>query len=325
MLSLVALVMPGLPWSQRFRHTLKKLAINAEMRMAAWQGAPPRLMSITGILVTRQPNKGPLKGAGIEALDSRSGWAALTDGKGEFILRDVIWYPRSRYTLIITASDYRVKQLILDAPSDYPQGAILDVGELEFDRGCNIDASVPGRNSISYFDYDSQNVAFYRQLFDELTSGKQTDEEKLAALNEYISSKLLVDDSDENSHSPRIILERGTRYSSRLAHALAVLAQSGNYKTRLIDLIDRAPQPSAHVVAEVYYGDRWHLYDPIIKEPFRNKSGTVASYKELRLDTRLIDSDRVPQNLPARQDAPKEWLANIFNSGIHHLYYFKLP
>jgi hypothetical protein len=279
-------------------------------------------------MVTNKRGDVALRGAQVEALDSISGWAALTDERGEFILPDLIWYPGARYRLIITANDYEARQLEVSLPARYPATGSVNLGELDSDRGCRIDsASLLGRNSISNVDYDGRNAEFYGRLFSDLTEISQTDEEKLDAINRYVATKLIRADADDNQESrlylnydaPRQVIERGTRYCGKLTLAFASIAEAGDYKTRLINLIDSGPQPTAHMVAEVYYGDRWHLYDPTAGVAFK-KDGRVASHKELRLDTRQV-SVGVPKHLPEAIEVGDDRLAGILRSGIHHYYY----
>src|SRR6185369_568558 len=40
--SAFAMFLPGTPWSDRVRHTLKKATFNTEMRLAKWRGIEPR-------------------------------------------------------------------------------------------------------------------------------------------------------------------------------------------------------------------------------------------------------------------------------------------
>lgn len=287
-LLIIVLFLPGLPWSARCRHILKKLIVKADMKVSAWQGEPPKIVSLAGRVFTRQPNKEYLKGAEVEALDSLSGWAALTDRHGQFLLPDVVWYPRAKYSLIFTINPYQIRQIELTTPSDYPETGVLDFGELDFDRGCQIDpADLQGRNALHVIRYDKRNDDYYSDLFEELTRGKKTDEEKLDAIARYVSSRVIYSVSEEAEVSPRQTLERGSRRRG-LALALATIAAAGNYEARLVDLIDRPAKPTAHVVAEIYYDEGWHVYDPLLGEGFGNTNDEAASYRELRLDTSLI-------------------------------------
>ncbi|HYP30040.1 MAG TPA: transglutaminase-like domain-containing protein [Blastocatellia bacterium] len=318
--------MPGLPWSAKSIHFVKKLRAKADMKVSAWQGTPPGLISLTGKIVAR---KGALRGAEVEVLDSASGWASLTDGRGEFVLRDVVWYPRATYTVLIKANDYQARQAKVIAPSTYPDGGVLNVGELGFDKGCQIDAAgLPGKNSVSYIESDGHNLDYYKGLFNELTAGKQTDEERLEAISRFVASKLISGESGEpgfvyKSGPPRNILENGSRYCGDLAVAMAVIAEAGNYKARVLDLIDAASQPSAHMVTEIYYGERWHLYDPVTGSPVQIKDKRVLSYKEVRLGAEFISLRAMPQHLPKIPDRANDRMADLYGSGFHHYYYLK--
>lgn len=322
-LPLLLVFCPGLPWSRQCRHALKRVVVKVEMKVSAWQGEQPKLVSLSGKIIQERPGNEALKGARIEALDSTSGWASLSDEHGDFVLRDVTWYPRATYTLIIEANDCQARRIQVSAPAVYPEGRLVKLGELDFDRGCKIDTDdLSGKNSISYVEYDKKNIEFYRQLFAELTQGKRTDEENIEAINRYIARKLDLSGSDEHEESPRQVIEKGTAYCGKLALAMATLAEAGHYKTRLLDLIDEAPHPAAHMVTEVYYGDRWHLYDPTAGVDFRNKGAGVASYKGLRLDQKFVCS-ALPDHLPVITDARDNWAVGIYRSGLHHYYYLR--
>jgi hypothetical protein len=91
---------------------------------------------------------------------------------------------------------------------------------------------------------------------------------------------------------------------------------------QLIDLIDSHDEPDCHMVAEVYYGDRWHLYDPAIGQ-LRTGPGTVPGYRETRLDGNLLASHTIPEFLLTMLHRRDNWLPSVFNSGLHHYYYFK--
>ncbi|HET9533191.1 MAG TPA: transglutaminase domain-containing protein [Blastocatellia bacterium] len=294
------------------------------MKVSAWQGKTPRLFSLSGRLITNQINKEPLKGAEIEVLDSLSGWASMTNEKGEFTIRDVLWYPKASYSVVITANAYQVRLLQVAGPEDYPEIEIYNLGELEFDRGCRIDETdLPGRNSITYIEFDSENIEYYRELFAELTKGKENDEEKLLAINLFVASRFIPSGFTGRYLSPKQVLEKGTGSRGMLALTLGTIAGAGNYRTRMIDLIDEGLPPAAHMITEVYYGNGWHLYDPTTGVTYRNNYGTVASYKELRLDTNLISAELMSRPLSEVLNSPRNRGANVYQSGFHHYYCFR--
>ncbi len=323
------LFLPVLPWSARCRHVVKKIAAKAEMKVAAWRGASPRLITLSGKIVSPPQ---AMKGAEVEALDSVSGWAACADAQGEFVLPDVLWYPQAGYTLVITLNDYQKRQVQVSAPAQYPAGGLLNLGELALQDCCAIEATnLQGQTAVSYIDYDRANRAYYQSLFDELAAPRASDEEKLEAVARYVAGKLAADESADqaalsrymNGESPRRVLETGSRHCSKLVLAFATLVEAGNYKTRILDLIDGPQERSAHMVAEVYYGDRWHLFDPVAGTAFRRPDGQVASYKEVRLEGRANFPPALPAHLPALGEPHGERVARLYRSGLHHTYYLK--
>jgi len=327
-LLVAGLFFPGLPWSARCRHIFKRVSARAEMKASAWQGLPPKLLTISGRMLAKGS---ALKGVEVEALDSTSGWASITDQQGKFTLPDLMWYPNARYSLMITANDYQMRELEVSAPTGYPETGNLDLGDLRFDRGAHIDVmNLRGKNSITLLDYDYRNNDFYKQLFAELTAEKRTDEEKLLAINQYVANRLRNDrpaGSLEaarylNFESPRQILEHGSNYCGKLALALATVARAGNYEARVLNVIDEMIQPSAHMVTEVYYGDRWHLFDPTIASPPRGNDGVIPAYNEVRLQT-SVKVTPVPSHLPMIHSSDDNWLSGAYHSGFHHYYCFR--
>jgi Transglutaminase-like superfamily len=325
---LVGFLSPGLPWSARCHHILNRLMTKAEMKAYAWHGVSSKLISFSGKIVGRDQ---PLKGAEIEALDSTSGWAATANEKGEFVLPDVMWYPGAQYVLLVKANEYQERALRLQAPTSYPENGIQNVGELRFDLGSKIDRDTPGQNSVSHIEYDRNNAAYYKELFGTLTASKHTDEEKLAVATRYVAGKLISNaiaghsESPRhlNDESPRQILESGSRYCGKLSLALATIARAGNYKARLVNVVDSMIQPSAHMVTEIYYDEQWHLYDPTSGTGQHDKDGRSVSYKQLCLSVDTLSIDAVPDHLPMTHNSQADWLSKVYRSGFHHYYYFR--
>jgi hypothetical protein len=321
---LIMMFVPGLPWSARLRHTVKKILTKAEIKAAAWKGETPQLVSLSGKLTTRQSNKQVVEGAEIEALDSASGWATLTNTAGEFVLRDVIWYPKANYTLIVTFNAHETKQLRVVAPEKYPDDQVIALGELQLDKGCLIDVTdTLGMNATSYLKFDEENLDYYKSLFIQLTAGKNTDEERIDAINKYVASKFVSDQTVISYTVPKQILESGSNSKWKIALSLATLAETGNYKTRMLNLIDKASPPAAYMVTEIYYKDRWHLYDPILGTSFHNELGTIASYKDLRLHTDLNSTEKAMDKSSQILNEQLAPLVHLYNSGFHHYYYLQ--
>ena len=317
-LSIPALVtfFPGLPWSRSVRHTLKKTIVKAEMKVANWQGHEPRLVSIAGRVGD--------PGAQIQALDSRSGWATLADREGRFVLPDVMWYPGAVYELVISNDDSTGKLLKVRAPDAYPDSGAFNAGELNANQGAEVElGSLSGVNSITREDFDSANNNYYKDLFDKLTAGKQSDEDKIGAIFEYVASKLNYQQTQWELGSPRRVLETGSEYCGHLSAAMETLAAIGNYWTRAVNGIDGKNPPGTHVVVEVFYNGGWHLYDPTFGVKFHNKNGQVASYKDVRLDPTVITEDLFLKFDPQFRRKLMETLPAIYQTGYHHFYSFK--
>jgi hypothetical protein len=313
---LVAFFFPGLPWSARSRHTFKRVIAKAEIKLAKWRGKEPRLVSIAGRLNA--------PGAQVDALDSRSGWAALSDRDGRFVLPDVMWYPGASYELVMSTDDSLGRLVKVNAPEEFPENGVFEVGELSIDQGTRVELrSLIGVNSITLEDFDWKNSEYYRELFDKLTAGKRSEEAKIVALNDYVASKLNYDETQWDLGSPRRILDRGSQYCGHLSTALETLLAIGGYQTRAVHMSDGRHPPGTHAVVEVFYGGRWHLYDSTFGLTFRNRDGEVAGYRDVRLDTSLITEDLFEKfNEKVRRNL-QELLPAIYQTGYHHFFYFK--
>ncbi len=312
----------GSTWAHRCWHVVSRIGVRLEMKVSAWQGVEPRLVSIAGRIIVERPRRDSLKGAQVEALDSKSGWASLTNEHGDFVLRDVTWYPNATYRLVIQANPYQSRQVNINVSAVYPDGALVQLGELNFDNGHPVEAEeMLGRNSISYLDFDYKNISFYRRCFEEVSNGERTDEAKIDAINRYVGAKFDLDKTDPRDEPSRMVLENGSAFCGKLALALATLAESADYRSRLVNVIYEAPHRTAHMVVEIFYHDRWHLYDPTGSSVHQHISygNHVPSYKELRLDPRLR-SFRLPEHLPAMDSVIK---GDIYGSGVHHYYYLR--
>src|SRR2546423_1970332 len=111
---------PGLPWSARSRHSLKRAITKTEIRLARWRGENPRLASMAGRINSA--------GAQIEALDSRSGFASLTSNDGNFVLPGLMWYPGATYELVLAENETSGKLLEVSGPRQLPESGRFDVG-----------------------------------------------------------------------------------------------------------------------------------------------------------------------------------------------------
>lgn len=314
---LVALILgPNLPWSARCHRVLRRLLIRAEIQFAVWHGQQPRVVSITGKLSGYGAQVEALKGARVVALESSSGYCALTDSEGKFNLPHLMWYPGASYNLIVAADTFHLRRLKVRAPSSCPDN-VLDVGELQFDEGNEVRRE---DEPVRYMEYDRDNRDYYRNLCARLTENCETDGEKIDAINKYVASKLNYGERTASFKSPREVLERGSCYCSNLALAMAAITEAAGYPTRTIHLCDSPEYQNTHVVVEAYYGDEWHAYDPTYGVFFLNQAGAVASYKELRLAPSLVTAQAFQGFRPETTESILAWMPKTYGAGFHQIY-----
>jgi transglutaminase-like putative cysteine protease len=307
---------PGLPWSAHFRHKLRRAAIKAEMTVARWRGYEPRFMSIAG--------KIEAGGASIHLLDSRSGWATLSDAKGNFILPGVMWYPEADYDLVISTDGLTGTLMKVSAPAEYPESGLYEIGRLDTARGeqAQID-SIYGINSFTDEEFDRQNGEYYRETYERVTAGKGSDEEKIDAINRHVASMLNYDETQWELGSPRRILETGSQYCGHLATAMQTLLAVGGFRARALHLSDGAEPPGTHAVVEVFHDGSWHLYDPTFGIKYLNAEGKIASYNEVRLDPSLITEEHFARYKMKERLQWVSFMRGVYETGFHHFYYLK--
>src|SRR5258708_898273 len=110
---LLAFLLPGLPWSATLGHTMKRVIVKSEMKLARGGVKTPRLMSMAGRLTP--------PAAKIQALDSRWGWATFADKDGELVLPLEMWYRRARYELLISPEVSGGRLIKETAPEESPE------------------------------------------------------------------------------------------------------------------------------------------------------------------------------------------------------------
>jgi hypothetical protein len=310
------LFLPVFPWSARCRHSLSKAWVKSEIRLARWRGHEPRLAAITGSV--------SVAGASVEALDSVSGWATIADSEGRFTLPDVMWYPGAAFDLVVSTDSDKHVRIRVTAPDHLSESNTFDAGKLDVEKGEPIDpAATPGINSITWRDYDRANFSYYKNVFDRLTAGRESDHDRLEAITRHISAMLNYEETTREQTTPRDTLERGSGFCGSLALAFATVAEAGGYRTRTVDIIDNLVDRNTHVLAEVYYDHGWHLYDPTYGVVFKNEEGKAASYREIRLDASLVREDLFHSLDPRVMRWLLGWLPKAYGSGFHHYYRFR--
>ncbi len=301
-----------------FNYSLKRSVQTAEIKFAAFRGQKPRPVSLAGKLVGSGAFAEVVRGAQVEAVESTSGYAAMSDGQGQFHLPHLIWFPGATYTLVITADINNVRRANVSAPATYPTSGIIDVGELLFDK----EREIPFLESpIRHIRHDALNSNYYKELYERLTATAETHNERIVAVCKYVATRHNPFENAWSFRSARQILERGAPHCSNLAFAMAAITAAGGYPTRTVHTSDNPQFIRTHVAVEVYYDDAWHLYDPTYGISFVNKAGSVASYKELRLAPELIDQAAFRGIKGAVVQAALEWMLNAYGSGLHQFYY----
>jgi hypothetical protein len=297
---------------RRLRHRLQKTAIGAQIQLSKWRGHPPRLASVSGQVETA--------GTEVQALDSRSGWASLSDPDGRFTLPDVLWYPGAGYDILISTDYEQARFARVSTSSTLPPDGVFQAGRLNAAGSPVSLISQPGVNSYNREVYDEENRDYYVDLYQRLTAGKDSDDQKVNAVNEFIGTKLNYEQTGEDLGSARRVIERGSQWCGHLAVAMATVIVTG-YRTRILHMMDSSLPPHTHAVVEVFYAGGWHLYDPTFGTRFLDQKGQVASYKTLRLNPSLV-SDDVFSNY--RRRYPKadsiSWMPAVYSSGYHHFF-----
>ena len=316
MLGATLLSAPGLPWSGRSRYAIRRWSAKFATTLADLRGQHPRTVSLTGKLTGTGAFVEAVRGARVNALESGSGYAAMSDGEGRFVLPHLTWYPGATFTLFISVNQYQARSMKVRAPLTCPNDGVIDLGALSFDQAIETDDSdKPER----YLRYDIPNRDYYVDIFERLTAASRTNHEKLVAITGYVSTKRNPEQRALSFRSARQVLERGAPHCSHLAFAMAAITAAGGFPTRTVHITDTPEYRHTHVAVEVFYESAWHLYDPTYGVSFFNRNGSVASHTELRLTPALITLEAFPEPSEFAREA-LEWMPNAYGSGIYQTY-----
>jgi hypothetical protein len=311
------LLLPGLPWSARCHRTIQRTAMKVKLKLATWSGEKTGMIALSGRLTGNGAFAEGIKGAQVIALESSSGYCAMSDGEGRFSLPHLFWYPDSTYHLVVIADLHHMKKLQVNGPATYPTDGIWEIGELRFDEGSAIAKSeVPIRN----LKYERENLDFYRELFYRITLNAQTDAQKIDAICKYVATKHNPSETRWVFNSARQILEGGAPHCSNLAFAMAAITAAGGYPTRTVHTSDTPQYTNIHTVAEVYYENGWHLYDPTYGIHFPNRQGRASGYKELRMNPALIKAEAFGGINAETTVGALAWMPATYRSGIFQFY-----
>ncbi len=114
-----------------------------------------------------------------------------------------MWYPRVVYEIVISNNDSTGRLISVRAPQAYPESGVFNAGALNTSQASVVEiGSLCGVNSITLEDFDSANSDYYKEMFVKLTAGRQSDEEKIDAILEYVAGKLNYKETQIELGSP---------------------------------------------------------------------------------------------------------------------------
>jgi hypothetical protein len=311
------IALPGMPWSVRLDRGLKRIVASLRVRAATLEGQQPRAALLSGVLERSSVLPEAVQGAEVSVVQSKSGYCSLTDSQGRFTIPHLVWYPGARYNLLVMSDSFSVRRISITAPAAFPENGVIDAGRLYFEGAV---PAMTGETPIAHMVYDRNNDSYYRELFDRLAAGLEEDSDKIDRICKFVSTKLNRRNSTPSFHTPRDILELGSCYCSNLALAMAAITSAGNLPTRTVHMTDNPEYTRTHVTVEVYYGDRWHLYDPTYGVHYSDPNGVVASYKQLRLNPELVAPGTFSSLAEKEAGETLAWMLADFASGYNQIY-----
>jgi DNA-binding SARP family transcriptional activator len=297
-------------WGQRSPWLYR--SVQAVGRLASAAGGvtdgPPRLVSIAG--------RGLARGARVETLDSAAGWAVYATADGEFDVPGIRWSPGATYELLVGTPRHGSRLVSVVAPAEFPVNGVVAAGDLVLDETQEVDVdALRGVNSVAYESVGADDEAYCRGVFDAITVGSDTDADRIDAVNSFVASRFIPGRRTTTADPVRFLMEGGSGMSGYFSLAMARLAFAGGYEVRLVDVFDAAPDHLSHRAVEVRYAGAWHLYDPAYGISFRRTDGAVASYADLSLEARTLET--VPFQQVDRLGWASERMRSIYASGIH--------
>lgn len=134
---------------------------------------------------------------------------------------------------------------------------------------------------VQVLGYDKANESWYQSFFAEATQGSVTDQQRFIALNAAVASRVTHQSTPSNEKTARGILEIGSGWCGDVSLAFATIARSVGYPARILNLEDSIGQ--GHIVAEVMYDGRWHLFDADYFMHYVLPDGSVAGFYDILL------------------------------------------
>ena len=134
-----------------------------------------------------------------------------------------------------------------------------------------------------------------------ITRGEMSDQQRALAIWEFLVDWRYHDYPAEEwgeIHDPvKLVNVYGYGFCDDNAAAFCSLAREAGMKTRSYML-------SGHVVAEAFYDDAWHMFDPDHQVFYRTQDGRIASVQELERHPELITREALdPIGFPSQRIA----------------------
>jgi hypothetical protein len=132
-----------------------------------------------------------------------------------------------------------------------------------------------------------EDQAFLDEILKAVFEGKEnlSDEDKSIRILKYVSSSLV---QRANQGSATKIIRDGFALCGGKSHVLVILCRKAGMAARYVGAMNM-PEMRSHAISEVFYGGRWHMYDPTFgiffySSPDYDNKGYVISFHDLVSD-----------------------------------------
>ncbi len=279
------------------------------LRAMVWESAPVAapVVSLSGSL--------PTAFVRVSLPSSPSGWSSFTDAEGRFVIRDAGLREGDAVSLVVESGASERREVVVRVPAGDDSGR-AELGAIDASAMAVVDDKMRRFDERS-LPFDRANLEWYRGVASAVTAGSLTDHDRVNAIHAFVARRYARPSDNGPTDSPRRTIEAGTLFSGPLPLAMATLTQAAGYETRLVTVSAPRPVVIEHTVVEVFYGGRWHLYDPAFGVVAVNDLGEIANLEDLVRHPALID-----RMAYATADRPG-WLAaeipGLLRSGVHRI------
>lgn len=129
-----------------------------------------------------------------------------------------------------------------------------------------------------------EDEAFLGEILDNVLGGEGnlSDEAKSIRILKYVSSSLI---QKANDGSATKIIHEGFAMCGGKSHTFVMLCRESGLASRYVGSM-YMPELSSHAISEVFYGGKWHLFDPTFgmffySNPDYDNAGYVISFHDL--------------------------------------------